>query len=61
MLITIHNAGLEKVAFIDNDKQDTLNYYNDKFSQYLKTANSTFEFTVYKKGIKSDTVKEKYI
>ncbi|RLU51553.1 phage tail protein [Streptococcus iniae] len=59
MLITIHNAGLEKVAFIDNDKQDTLNYYNDKFSQYLKTANSTFEFTVYKKGIKSDTVKEK--
>lgn len=59
MLITIHNANLEKVAYIDNDKQDTLNYYDDKFSQYLKTANSTFEFTVYKRGIKSDTVKEK--
>ncbi|BAH82109.1 glucosaminidase domain-containing protein [Streptococcus dysgalactiae] len=59
MLITIHNAKLEKVAYIDNDKQDTLNYYDDKFSQYLNTANSTFEFTVYKRGIKSDTVKEK--
>lgn len=59
MLITIHNANLEKVAYIDNDKQDTLNYYDDKFSQYLNTANSTFEFTVYKRGIKSDTVKEK--
>ncbi|HEK9993543.1 TPA: phage tail protein [Streptococcus equi subsp. zooepidemicus] len=59
MLITIHNANLEKVAYIDNGKQDTLNYYDDKFSQYLNTANSTFEFTVYKRGIKSDTVKEK--
>lgn len=59
MLITIHNSKLEKVAFIDNDKQDTLNFYNDKFSQYLLTASATFEFTVYKKGIKSDTVKEK--
>ncbi|HFX5327882.1 TPA: glucosaminidase domain-containing protein [Streptococcus pyogenes] len=59
MLITIHNANLEKVAYIDNDKQDTLNYYDDKFSQYLNTANSTFEFTVYKRGIKSDTIKEK--
>lgn len=59
MLITIHNSKLEKVAFIDNDKQDTLNFYNDKFSQYLLTASATFEFTVYKKGIKSDTIKEK--
>lgn len=59
MLVTIHNSKLEKVAFIDNDKQDTLNFYNDKFSQYLLTASATFEFTVYKKGIKSDTVKEK--
>lgn len=59
MLITIHNSKLEKVAFIDNDKQDTLNFYNDKFSQYLTTASATFEFTVYKKGIKSDTIKEK--
>ncbi|EHI69438.1 mannosyl-glycoprotein endo-beta-N-acetylglucosaminidase [Streptococcus ictaluri 707-05] len=59
MLLTIHNAQLQKVAYIDNEKQDTLNYYDDKFSQYLKTANSTFEFTVYKRGIKSDTIKEK--
>ncbi|WP_203261198.1 phage tail protein [Streptococcus uberis] len=59
MLITIHNSKLEKVAFIDNDKQDTLNFYNDKFSQYLLTASATFEFTVYKKGIKSDIIKEK--
>ncbi|HEM9634169.1 TPA: phage tail protein [Streptococcus agalactiae] len=59
MLITIHNSKLKKVAYIDNNKQDTLNFYNDTWSRYLETGTSTFDFTVYKKGIKSDTVKEK--
>lgn len=29
MLLTIHDANLQKVAFVDNDKQGTLNYYDD--------------------------------
>ncbi|HEM4321748.1 TPA: phage tail protein [Streptococcus suis] len=56
MLLTIHDANLKKVAFIDNDKQETLNYYDDTWTRSLETGSSTFEFTVYKKAIKSDTV-----
>uniref|UniRef100_UPI003F68DCB8 phage tail spike protein n=1 Tax=Streptococcus pluranimalium TaxID=82348 RepID=UPI003F68DCB8 len=59
MLLRIHNAKLEKVAYIDNDKSDTLHFYNDKWSRYLETGTSSFEFTVFKRSIKSDTVKEK--
>lgn len=59
MDIIIHDSKLKKVAYIDNELQDTLSFYDDKWSRYLDTASSTFEFTVYKKGIKSDTVKEK--
>lgn len=55
MLLTIHDANLKKVAFIDNDKQTTLNYYNDTWTRNLETGSSTFEFTVFKKAIKSDT------
>ncbi len=55
MLLTIHDANLRKVAFIDNDKQETLNYYDDIWTRSLETGSSTFEFTVYKKAIKSDT------
>ncbi|WP_449448880.1 phage tail spike protein [Streptococcus suis] len=55
MLLTIHDANLRKVAFIDNDKQETLNYYDDTWTRSLETGSSTFEFTVYKKAIKSDT------
>ncbi|HEM2623424.1 TPA: phage tail protein, partial [Streptococcus suis] len=55
MLLTIHDANLQKVAFIDNDKQSTLNYYDDTWTRSLETGSSTFEFTVYKKAIKSDT------
>ncbi|HEM3874446.1 TPA: phage tail protein [Streptococcus suis] len=55
MLLTIHDANLKKVAFIDNDKQETLNYYDDTWTRSLETGSSTFEFTVYKKAIKSDT------
>ena len=55
MILTIHNANLKKVAFIDNDKQGTLNYYNDTWHRLLETATSTFEFTVFKKALEGDT------
>ncbi|MCC9695895.1 hypothetical protein HK261_04380, partial [Streptococcus agalactiae] len=55
MLLTIHDASLRKVAFIDNDKQATLNYFNDTWTRYLETGSSTFDFTVFKKTIISDT------
>lgn len=54
MLLTIHDANLRKVAFIDNDKQATLNYFNDTWTRYLETGSSTFDFTVFKKSIISD-------
>ncbi|CYZ85797.1 phage tail spike protein [Streptococcus suis] len=54
MLLTIHDASLRKVAFIDNDKQATLNYFNDTWTRYLETGSSTFDFTVFKKAIISD-------
>lgn len=59
MLLTIHDANLQKVAFIDNDKQSTLNYYDDAWTRNLETGSSTFEFTVFKKAIKSDTASHK--
>lgn len=55
MLLTIHDANLQKVAFVDNNKQNTLNYYADTWVRSLPTGSSTFEFTVFKKAIKSDT------
>ena len=55
MLLTIHDANLQKVAFVDNSKQNTLNYYGDTWVRSLPTGSSTFEFTVFKKAIKSDT------
>lgn len=55
MLLTIHDANLQKVAFVDNSKQNTLNYYNDTWSRDMPTGASTFEFTVFKKAIQSDT------
>lgn len=59
MLLTIHNANLQKVAFVDNRKQSTLNYYGDTWNRSLQTGSSTFEFTVFKKAIKSDTPTQK--
>lgn len=59
MLLTIHDASLQKVAFVDNDKQNTLNYYDDTWARDLPTGSSTFEFTVFKKAIKSDTALSK--
>ncbi|HEL2145154.1 TPA: phage tail protein [Streptococcus suis] len=54
MLLTIHDMNLRQVASIDNDKQDALNYTNDKWSRYLETGSSTFEFTVFKRSLKKD-------
>ena len=51
MLLAIHDANLKKVAFIDNEKQDTLNYFDDVWTRNLETGSSTFEFTVFKKSI----------
>lgn len=50
MLLTIHDANLKKVAFIDNEKQSTLNYFDDTWTRNLETGSSTFEFTVLKKS-----------
>jgi phage minor structural protein len=55
MLLTIHDSSLRKVAFVDNEKQDTLNYFNDSWTRYLETGSSIFDFTVFKKAIISDT------
>lgn len=55
MLLKIHDAKLKHVAFIDNDKPGTLHFYNDTWTRYLKTGSSTFEFTVLKKAIVTDT------
>ena len=59
MLLTIHDANLQKVAFVDNSKQNTLNYYNDTWSRDMPTGASTFEFTVFKKAMQSDTASSK--
>ena len=59
MLLTIHDSNLRKVALIDNDKQDTLNYSNDTWTRYLETGSSTFDFTVFKKAIISDVGKKR--
>ncbi|MCK1227500.1 hypothetical protein MX015_02905 [Streptococcus uberis] len=49
MDIIIHDAKLKKVAYIDDDLQDTLSFFDDKWSRYLETASSKFDFTVFKK------------
>lgn len=59
MLLTIHDSNLRKVAFVDNEKQGTLNYFNDTWTRYLETGSSTFDFTVFKKAIISDVGKKR--
>ena len=55
MLLTIHDTNLRQVASIDNDKQGTLNYYDDLWVRYLPTGSSTFDFTVAKKLLSADS------
>lgn len=59
MLLTIHDSNLRKVAFIDNNKHEMLNYFNDTWTRYLETGSSTFDFTVFKKAIISDVGKKR--
>ncbi|MGU7978440.1 phage tail spike protein [Streptococcus suis] len=56
MLLTVHDSQMRKVAFLDNTKQETLSYSDDKWHRVLDTASSTFEFTVPKKNLEADTV-----
>jgi flagellum-specific peptidoglycan hydrolase FlgJ len=58
MLLTIHDSALKKVAYVDNDKQTTLNFFNDKWTRSLEGATSVFEFSVFKKKVQSDTYAE---
>ena len=55
MLLTIHDAHLHPVASIDNDKQTTLNYFNDTWHRFFETGAATFDFTVAKKTLSTDT------
>lgn len=56
MQLTIHDAHLRKVAFIDNEKPKTLNFYDDTWIRNLQTGSSTYEFSISKKQLASDTV-----
>lgn len=55
MLIAVHDASMKKVGFLDNESQGALNFYNDTWSRYLETGTSTFEFTVDKQVLETDT------
>ena len=55
MLLTIHDMNLRQVASIDNDKQGALNYYDDSWVRNLETGSSTFDFTIAKKVLNTDS------
>lgn len=55
MLLTIHDNELKKVAYIDNNKQSTLNFFNDKWTRSLESGTSVFEFSVFKKNVKTNS------
>ena len=59
MQLTVHDAHLKKVAFIDNEKPKTLNFYDDTWTRNLQTGSSTYEFSISKKQLVSDTVLER--
>ncbi|MBF0778188.1 phage tail protein [Streptococcus cuniculi] len=54
MLLTIHDASLRKIGWIDNDKQDTLNFFDDMWTRDLHSGSSVFEFTAVKKEVRTD-------
>lgn len=60
MLLTIHDANLQKIGFIDKEKQETLKFYDDTWTRNLETASSTFEFTVSKKELLSDAANQPF-
>lgn len=55
MLLTIHDNELKKVAYVDNEKQSTLNFFNDKWTRSLESGTSVFEFSVFKKSVKANS------
>nr|UVY29393.1 MAG: Mannosyl-glycoprotein endo-beta-N-acetylglucosaminidase [Bacteriophage sp.] len=55
MLLTIHDNELKKVAYIDNEKQSTLNFFNDRWTRSLESGTSVFEFSVFKKSVKANS------
>lgn len=56
MILTIHDAQLRKVAFVDNEKQGTLDFFDDTWTRDLQTGSSTYEFSISKKSLVSDMV-----
>lgn len=52
MLISIHDKTLKRLAFLDNEKPNTLHYFDDTWHRYLAEATSTFDFSVPKTGHK---------
>ncbi|MBY5051415.1 glucosaminidase domain-containing protein [Streptococcus agalactiae] len=52
--LVIHDSKLHPVLLLDNEKQGTLNYFDDAWTRQLTTGSSVFEFTVYKKTLEGD-------
>ncbi|MFS5429812.1 phage tail protein [Streptococcus agalactiae] len=52
--LVIHDSKLHPVLLLDNEKQGTLNYYDDLWNRQLTTGSSVFEFSVYKKTLLGD-------
>ena len=50
MLISVHDKTLSRVTFLDNEKPNTLHYFDDTWHRYLAEATSTFDFSVPKTG-----------
>lgn len=59
MLLTIHNSKMQKIAFLDNTKEKTLNYHNDLWVEDLTTVTNTFDFTIEKKELDDDMLHKK--
>nr|WP_305121064.1 phage tail protein [Streptococcus agalactiae] len=45
---------MHPVLLLDNEKQGTLNYFDDTWTRQLTTGSSVFEFSVYKKTLEGD-------
>ncbi|KYP21712.1 glucosaminidase domain-containing protein [Streptococcus parauberis] len=59
MLLTVHDSKMHKVAFLDNTKEKTLNYYEDMWIEDLVKVTNTFDFSIDKKELEADTVNKK--
>lgn len=52
--LVIHDSKLHPVLLLDNEKQGTLNYFDDTWTRQSTTGSSVFEFSVYKKTLEGD-------